>query len=401
MMRSRGDPVDHRHMTIKPAPIEAPSPRLSGRRRALIWVLVVLASLIGLGSILTTWVHRQMLDEQAWRDASAELIQDERVREALSVYLVNELYANVDVSSALAEKLPPSLKGLAPTAAGALRQPATDAVDRLLDAPRVQQLFINASSLAQSKLVNVLEDKTGHGISTGDGVVTLDLGEVLKQIGTDLGLSASALERIPPDAGVITVMRSDQLAAAQAAVQAVRVLSALLLVLVLALYALAIYLAHGARRETLRNIGWALVLVGLIVLVVRRVGGNVAVEALTTPTSEDAGRQAWLIGTSILGDIGWAAILYGAIALLGALLAGPSRPATAVRRRIAPVINVQPGLVWAIVAAVFLLAIVWGGTHALRTVWGVALLGALLAAGVVGFRHRTLREAADGGLVET
>src|SRR5688500_17256900 len=127
-------------MITEPAPIEASSSRLSRRRRAVVWALVVVASLIGLGSILTTWVHRQMLDEQAWRDASAELIQDARVREALSVYLVNELYANVDVSSALAQELPPALQGLAPTAAGALRQPATDAVDRLLDAPHVQQL---------------------------------------------------------------------------------------------------------------------------------------------------------------------------------------------------------------------------------------------------------------------
>jgi len=383
-------------MITEPAPMKAPSPQLSGRRRALIWALVVLASLIGLGSILTTWVHRQMLDEQAWRDASAELIQDEHVRDALSVYLVNELYANVDVSSALAQELPPALKGLAPTAAGALRQPATEGVDRLLDAPHVQQLFIDASSLAQSKLVNVLENKTGHGISTGNGDVTLDLGAVVKQLGADLGLPASALDRLPPDAGVITVMRSDQLSAAQAAVQAVRVLSALLLVLVLALYALAIYLARGVRRETLRNIGWAVVLVGLIVLVVRRVGGSAAVEALAKPPSRDAGQQAWLIGTAILHDIGWAAILYGAIALLGALLAGPSRPATALRRRIAPVLNDQPGIAWAIVAAVFLLAIVWGGTHALRTVWGIALLAALLAAGVLAFRHQTLREATDG-----
>jgi hypothetical protein len=321
------------------------------------------------------------------------------VRDALSVYLVNELYDNVDVSSALAQELPPALKGLAPTAAGALRQPVTDAVDRLLDAPHVQQLFIDASSLAQSKLVNVLENKTGDGISTGSGVVTLDLGEVVKQLGSDLGLPASALARIPPDAGVITVMRSDQLSAAQAAVQAVRVLSALLLVLVLALYALAVYLAHGARRETLRNIGWAVVLVGLIVLVVRRAGGNMAVEALTTPASRDASHQAWLIGTAILGDIGWAAILYGGIALLGALLVGPSGPATAVRSRIAPVLNDQPGIAWAIVAFVFLLAIVWGGTHALRTVWGVALLGALLAAGVLAFRRQTLREAADDALI--
>ena len=41
------------------------------RRPALIWTLIVVASLIGLASILTTWVHRQMLDNQSWKDASA------------------------------------------------------------------------------------------------------------------------------------------------------------------------------------------------------------------------------------------------------------------------------------------------------------------------------------------
>ena len=99
-------PGDACRMITEPAPIEVRSPRLSGRRRALVWALVVLASLIGLGSILTTWVHRQMLDEQAWRQASADLIQNERVRDALSVYLVNELYDNVDVSAVLAQELP-------------------------------------------------------------------------------------------------------------------------------------------------------------------------------------------------------------------------------------------------------------------------------------------------------
>ena len=62
--------------------------RMRGRRRALVWTLIVLASLIGLGSILTTWVHRQMLDNQSWKDASARLIQNAEVQDSLSVFLV-------------------------------------------------------------------------------------------------------------------------------------------------------------------------------------------------------------------------------------------------------------------------------------------------------------------------
>jgi hypothetical protein len=136
---------------------------MSGRRRALVWSLIVGASVIAVVASLTTWVDRQMLDEDAWREASAELIEDPAVREALSVYLVDELYDNVDVAGDLEQRLPQELRQLAGPVAGALRQPATDAVDRLLDTPRVQQLWINASTLAQQKLVNVLETRRVMG----------------------------------------------------------------------------------------------------------------------------------------------------------------------------------------------------------------------------------------------
>jgi hypothetical protein len=365
---------------------------LSARRRAAIWILIVLASLIALASVLTTWVDRQMLDTQSWADASADLIEDPQVRDAVSVYLVDQLYANVDVAADLENRLPDNLDRLAGPLAGALRQPTTEAVDRLLDAPRVQQLWIDASTGTQQKLVNVLEDKTGLGITTGNGVVTLDLGDLVRSLGAELGVSSATLDRIPPDAGELEIMRSDQLAAAQAGVKSVRVLSTWLLVLVLGMYALAIVLARGARRETLRNVGCALVLVGLAVLVVRRLAGAYAVDALTEPSSEDSGRRVWLISTSILAQIGWAGVIYGVVAILGAVLAGPTAGAVAVRRRIAPVLNDRPAIVWAAASAVYLLLIVWGPTHALRTLWGIALLGALVAGGIVALRHQTQRE---------
>jgi hypothetical protein len=365
---------------------------MSGRRRALIWGLIVAASVIAVVSVLTTWVNRQMLDEDSWREASEQLIQDPDVRSALSVYLVDELYNNVDVAGDLEQRLPADLKALAAPVAGALREPATDAVDRLLDTPRVQALWVDASSLAQQKLVNVLEDKTGHGISTGDGEVTIDLRALLEQLGTELGLSGSVLDRIPPDAGVITIMRSDQLAAAQTAVKVLKVLSVALFVLVFALYALAVYLAAGERRRTLRNVGWALVLVGLVVLVARRVGGNYAVDALTSPESRDAGTRAWFIGSEILGQIGVAAIIYGAVVVAGTVLAGPAGWATDARRRLAPLLDDRAGVAWGVVAGAFLLLVLWGPTHALRTAWGIVLLGALLAAAVAAFRRQTAAE---------
>jgi hypothetical protein len=379
------------------ATVRTEAPGLSRRRRAAIWALVVTASLLGLVTILTTWVNRQMLDNQAWKNASAQVIQDAKVRTALSAYLVNQLYDNVDVAARLENRLPANLKGLAAPLSGALREPATSAADFLLGRPRVQQLFITTSGVAHQKLVNVLESKTGFGISTGNGVVTLDLRQLVRQLGGDLGLPADALAKLPADTGIITVMRSSQLSLAQTAVRAIRVLSVWLLVLVLGLYALAIYLARGIRRQTLRNVGWAFVLVGLIVLVIRRIAGNYAIDALTSPAYRGTVHDVWLIGSSILGEVGRATILYGLVTAAGAILAGPTAWAVAVRRGVAPTLNRRPGIAWSVAAFVFVLLVLWGPTHALRTWWGILLLGGLLAAGIEALRRQTLAEFPDAG----
>jgi Short C-terminal domain len=376
---------------VPPAPATPPG-KLSRRRSIGIWSLVVLASVIGLITILTVWVNRQLLDNGQFRKASSRLVQDPTIRASLSVYLVNQLYNNVDVSGQLEKQLPNTIKPLAGPVAAGLRQPAVEAVDFLLSQPRVQQTFVNATGIAHQKLVNVLENKSGYGIDTGNGVVTVNLSELVKELGTDLGLPAAALARIPPGTGVITVMKSDQLHAAQQGVQLIRVLSVWLVILVLVLYGIAIYLAHGHRRSTLRNIGWALVLVGLIVLVVHRATGNYAVNALVQPENRPAAHRIWLIESSILGDTGKAVVFYGLVIVLAAILAGPHAFAIRFRRWMAPTLAARPGMSWGILAGAYLLLVLWGPTHALQTVWGVLLLGALVAAGFYALRRQTLAE---------
>jgi hypothetical protein len=391
-MPPRGLPQD----TAAVAATSAPAKPLTRKRRILVWALVVLASILALVSIMTTWVKRQMLDNTAWNKATVQVIQDPKVQSAIATYTINTLYDNVDVGQALAQRLPKNLQQLGPPLAGALEAPATNAVARLLQRPRVQTLFVNASSLAHDKLVAVLEDKTSHGISTGNGVVTLDIRQFVIEIGTELGLPADALQRIPASAGQVTLLKSDQLSAAQTGVQAVRQLSVWLLVVVLALYGLAIYLARGARRATLRNSGIGLALVGLLILVLRHLLGNYVTGALASPNYQPATHRLWLIGTSILGQIGAAALLYGFIAAAGAIFAGPTEGATWLRRKIAPTLNQRPEIAWGAVGFVFLLLVLWGGTHALRQWWGILLLGGLLAYGVIALRRETLKEFPSG-----
>ena len=391
-MPPRGLPQD----TASVAAESAAAKPLSRRRRIVVWVLVVVASIVALVSILTTWVNRQMLDNTAWTKATTQVVQDPQVQSAIASYTINQIYDNINVGQALSNRLPGQLKQLGPPLAGALEQPAQQAVARLLTRPRVQQLFINASSLAHQKLVAVLENKTCCGISTGNGEVTLNIHQMVVEVGTELGIPSSALARLPDTAGNITLMKSDQLSAAQTGVRAIHVLSAWLLIAVVVLYGLAIWVARGARRATLRNSGIGLAIVGLLVLVIRTLLGNYITTSLASPGYQPATHRLFLIGTAILGQIGEAALLYGLIAVLGAVFAGPTAPAVWLRERLAPVLNERQGIVWGSVAFIYLLLILWGGTHALRTWWGILLLGGLIAAGVFALRRQTLTEFPPG-----
>ena len=376
----------------------APAP-LSGRRRTLVWTLVVLASVLAVVATLTTWVQRQMLDNNAWHRASVQIIQEPAVRNSLSTEIVNELYSNVNVAQQLEKLFPKSLKQLAGPAAAALQEPATKAVEFMFSQPRFQQLFVQASDLAHEKLVNVLENKTGYGISTGNGVVTLNVTELLRQLGAALGVPAGALDRLPANAGMITIMKSDQLALAQDGVRSVKVLSVWLLVLVLALYGAALYLARGSRRTTLAHIGWGLVIVGLLLLVARKVFGDYVVNSLTQPEYRVPSQHIWLVATAILGQIGLETI---------SLRARHGRR-YARRRPVAPGDGTpplaRPGAQHPARADVGDCCLRLPprralGRHARAPdVVGVLLLGVLFAAGIAALRKQTLGEFPQAGLV--
>src|SRR3954454_2292595 len=83
----------------------------SRRRKTAIAVLVAVGSLmLGVG-VLATWIDKVFLDSGTWADTSASALQKPTVRTALSEYVVDQLYANVDVPAQLGRVLPPQVRG--------------------------------------------------------------------------------------------------------------------------------------------------------------------------------------------------------------------------------------------------------------------------------------------------
>jgi hypothetical protein len=375
--------------------------RLSPRTRTiLVWGLVALGALILLVGSLTVWVKRQALDTDAWVNASTELLADEDVRNALSIYIVDQLYQYGDVEGRLEERLPPNLAGLAAPIAGSLRTPAENAVNRVLESPRFQSLWENVNRIAHETLLRVLEDETRAGVSTAGGDVTLDLRTFLVTIGNELGIGERLEQRLPETAGQITILRSDQLETAQTTLKVLKFLSWFVVFLALAAFAGAIYLARN-RRGMLSAVGVTLLLVGIVLLVIRRAVGDYLVDALAQGESiREAAGSAWLIGTSLLTQIAWALVVYGLIVLVGSFLAGPSRIGRRTRALVGPPLRDYPAGAWATLGGVYLLLILWAPVPSLRTWLGVIVLGALLAVGFESFRRLTLAELENGGPAE-
>ena len=369
------------------SPGRAQSAPLTRKRAIAVWTLVVVASILMLFASLTIWVKRQALDTNAWTDASGQMLANDEIRGQLSLYLVDSLFNSADATAKIQQALPPNRAALAPVISGALQNVAVQAADRILETPQAQALWEEANRRAHQNLIAVLNGEDVRRFQTENGEVVLDLGPLVERLSTRFGFEA------PPDAGKITILKSGQLKNAQRALKVIKVASVFLLVLVLFLYGLAIYLAHGHRRRILRATAASFLLVGVLVLVIQRVTGGVVVGSLIkTDAIRPAGNAAWGIGTELLRSVAYALILYGVAGLIGAWLAGPTRLAVAARRRLAPVVEDQVWIVYGAVALVFLLLIAWGPTRATREWWGILLLGGLLFFGVAMLHRQTVRE---------
>jgi hypothetical protein len=361
----------------------------SRKRRWLVWALIVLAALIALVSSLTIWVREQVLDTNAWVEASGNLLTNDDIRNALSIALTESLIDGSDLTARLEKRLPAQLDPLAAPIAGFIETRAPVAANQMLSSPRVQQLWEEINRRMHTRLVALLKNEDGRFVTTEEGgEVVLDLQPLVERLAARLGVEV----QLQPGTAQYTIMRSDQLAAAQKAVRVIDKLTVFLGIVVLALLALAVYLARGFRREALRGAGASLVLVGIILLIVRRVVGNQIVEALTSAQTEPAGAAAWLIGTDLLQNVAIALIAYGALALIGAWLAGPTRPAVWVRRTLAPTFREHPVIIFAIVLLAILLGLYFGPAGDTRRLFGILILSGLVLLGVEALRRQTVRE---------
>lgn len=361
-------------------------------------VLVVLATLIAILSIFSAWARKQLLDTNQWTKTSTELLQNQQVRDRVSNYLVDELYTNVNVAQQLQSKLPPDLAPLAPIAAGALRNALDEVADRALANPKIQDAWANSNKVAHEQLVKVIKGG-GPNVSTANGEVTLNLRNILTTIADQVGIPSAVVQKIPPSAAQIQILKSDELSQAQDGAKLLNALGLWLGFVALLLYALAVWLAIGRRRQTLLFSGIGLIVAGLVVLIARNLVQADVIDALVpNAAGKPAANAAFVIGTSLLRTLANQAIVLGLAAVIAAWLAGPSRPATALRRGMAPTLRERPEVAYLVMAALYLLLVVWAPIPALRRPLFLLILAVLFGLAVYFLRRQTEEEFPEGAV---
>ncbi len=322
------------------------SARVHRPARPLVGIALILATVaLAVGSF-AWWIDWQVLNTANWTDTSAHLIANPTIRNQVSRFVVDEVFEQARFNQLLGSipdvgRLTPELKRL-----------VVKLVRReLATAPGIEAWRF-ANRVAHRELLRIL-DGGGTVVSTRGGVVALNLAALVADVSKRLSdasavaalaggapaiaaLAAGGLLRLvahsPPDLGRIVILRSTQLHDAQISVPAIRALALVLPIAALVLFALAVALARGWRRQVALRMGWCLIAAGACVLLARLALKPLVVDSLIRSDSvRPAANAAWLIATARLRDNAYLTIAVGAVLVAGAWLAG--RVGRARRRR--------------------------------------------------------------------
>jgi Short C-terminal domain len=368
---------------------------MSRGRRRTVKALVVLGSVLAFLSVFAIWVERQALNTNDWVDTSDRLIQNPTIRSAVGEYLVDQLYANVDVEKELEDILPGETKQLAGPVSGGLRQVAGEGADQILTTSTAQSLWRDANRAAHEQLLAVLEDNK-EAVSTENGEVTLNLGSLVTNLADQVGIGANLADRLPSDAGQVTILRSDQLKTAQDVAVGIKGLALVLSLLTFVAFGVAIYLSREGRWVTVLFCGVGLVAAGFAVIVAREVVGGIVVNALVVNESaKPAAESTWSIATSLMISIATTVIVFGVLFGVAAWLASPTGSAHSTRHTLAPVLREHVAYVYTGLAIVVCIYFLSAPTQNLRSFLTTLAIAGLAAFGIRELRVQTADEFPD------
>ncbi len=279
-------------------------------RRVSAWVFVVLTAIAVTGSVIGLWVHRTVLDTDAFMAAVTPIVESESVQAVVSDRVSDQIIEALDLETRLTDRLTQAqqrlldrlaesldlpdavvsrlqttrlgLESLAPVIAAGVESRIRDAVERFVASPEGSQLLLRTIEVAHDRSVLLLRDEMDQlpNVVVTEGEVRLSflpiVAEVLRSLANS-GLDVLGIERqipafdstedataavqrlatvvgrdLPPDFGQVRIASEASLERAQGLIRAFDIALWVLVIAAILFGVLAVWLAPSTSAGVIR-----------------------------------------------------------------------------------------------------------------------------------------------------
>jgi hypothetical protein len=303
--------------------------------------LLLVAALLGGLAVVAVYLRGQVLDTTTYVQTVAPLVQDPPVREAVATRLADEIITRSDVQTLaadVAQRLtaqgaPERVTDLVGPAVSGLRSFLHRQIYDLLGTAQFQQAWEQVNRVGHDGLVTVLEGGQGRVVTSSGNTVTIDLGALLtaaKDRLADRGLTF--VSKIPDVSIPYQLVDSAELPKIRRYTEVLNGAATWLPYVALVLLLAGILVAPNRRRGLMTAFAM-LAAVAALLLAVLAIGRSYYLghlpDAIRSPDAAAAVIDTMLrYLVAALQTVLVAALIF----LVGGWLAGPSAPATAIRR---------------------------------------------------------------------
>ncbi len=318
-------------------------------RRGLSIAGAVLVFLLLPVSVVGLWNRALLLDTDRYIETVAPLAHDPDVQQAVTDAVTTFIVERARVQAYAEDLLPDRAKALAPFVAGGAESLIRQGVQNVVRSEWFAKAWVAANRADHALVVRLVTGREGKVTSTREGRIAVDLTviaeQALKRIDEQFGVSLASRVDLSRHDLEFVLVRSDELARIQGLLRLAHQVLWVVVALTVAA-AVATVLAAGARLKGLRRLGTAVTASMAVLLVAIWTGRSFYLTRLPIGMrNRPAPAAIYDILTRFLIRTGWALLVVGLVMMIVAWIVGSSRSAASVKggfRRRSATVAVEP-----------------------------------------------------------